>query len=173
MSEHARYTLLTNISCVAHKGIRLRVSAIVIACDASDQGPIPQRQQVRMFGPSSAWPICDVDVPLASYSLTERPLPADFPKGHRPVWRTYDLSFREPNNPLEPLKARLSPQTFEITTSLMEDQPINVLEFPAGTSITEVWEGLEAGVIHAWHAPYFPTLAWESIESVAVVTARR
>jgi hypothetical protein len=170
MSEHARYTLLTNISYVLHNRIRLHVSAIVIALDDSSKEPDVRRQQVRMFGPSPVWPICDVDVPLVPYSLTEHPLPAHFPKDAVRIWRTYDLRFVKTTNKHESLT---STQTFEITTNMMEGQPIVVREFPTDTHISEVWSELVPAVIHSWHAPYFPVLVYNPVETVAAVTTRR
>lgn len=174
MSERARYTLLTNISYVVHSGLRLHVSAIVIARDDSGQKPDPRRQQVRMFGPSSSWPICDVDVPILPYSLIEHPLPAALPEDTVPTWRTYDLRFVKPDDEHESLAETLtSTQAFEITTNMMEGQPIAVREFPADTPISELWGELVPAVVHSWHAPYFPTLAWNPVEVVAAVTTRR
>lgn len=110
-------------------------------------------------------------MPLVPYSLTEHPLPAAFPKGAVPVWRTYDLRFVKPDAKHESLaEALTSTQAFEITTNMMEGQPIAVREFSVGTPIAEVWGELVPAVIHAWRAPYFPTLAWNPVKIVAAGT---
>lgn len=159
MAEHARYTLLTNISHVVHRDLWLYVSAIVIIRDHSGQESDPRRQQVRMFGPSPSWPICDVDVSVEPYRLTEHPLPAGLPKDTVLACRTYDLSFMK--------------QVFTIATNMIEGQPIAVHEFPAGTSISEVWGALVPAVIRSWDSPNFPALVWNPVEVVSAVTARR
>lgn len=173
-------TLLTNISQVQHRGLYLHVSAIVIARDerlperghdrpldrASIGRSSPVRQQVLLLGPSAAWPICVVDVPDVPHTLTEPPPPPGFPADQVPAQRTYDLQFEEGGEARASLAEKPGASTFEITTNLMDGQPIAVREFPLGTPISEVWGAIVPAVARAWDAPNFPVLAWHPREVV-------
>lgn len=157
MADHDdRYTLITNVSYVRHADVRLNVRAIVIASDIGRSVP---RQQVRMFGPSPSWPVCDVDVPIVPYELTEPPQPSWMPAGARLVCREYDLRFVKPDNERESLaEAVLKTEAFHITTNMQDSSPLVVRDFPEGASISQVWDELIPAVRQSWEAPYFPTL---------------
>jgi hypothetical protein len=159
--EPTRYTLLTNVSCVVHLGLRLRVSAIVIALDGSGQETDPRRQRVRMFGPSPSWPICDVDVPLLPHVLVERRPPGHVPPGSRLSQRVYDLRFADP---IDAVDAIAGSSKFEILTQAMDGRPIDVQEFPSYASINMVWGEIVPAVRRSWHAPNFPTITWSRTE---------
>lgn len=169
MSEHDRYTLLTNISFVTHHGMRLHASAVVIARDTNAAGH--QQQQVRLFGPSPAWPVCDVNVPLVAFTLNEHAAPSGIPKGARLVWRKYDLRF-VPELPSEKLMYSTSVD-FELTTNAQDGRALEAITFADGASISQVWDELVPAALRAWDAPFFPTLTHNSVEIAAQLMRRR
>ena len=149
-----QHYLITNIDTVTLTGgtpnvygstdVHLHASAIVLTRD--DRAPLQKAPcRIRLFGPDAAWPV--TELLAASIEHTIVPVPAIVPGA---IQSSYTLS--------------VDRWQLTLATESLEGTPPDVIGYPDGTHITDVWPDLRAKVAEHWRAPNMPLLQWVPAE---------
>lgn len=158
-----QHYLITNIDMVTLTGgtvdiygsteYHLHASAILLT--RNDHAPRPLAHcTIRILGPDPAWPITS----LASTSIDHKisPLPSDVP-GAIQIHYALHVDDR---------------WDLKLVTASQDGAPPDVIAYPEGTPIGDVWRDLCVKVAEHWHAPNMPTLQWLPADHVRTLSKR-
>lgn len=145
-----QHYLITNIDVVTLNGgtpdvygstdMHLHASAIVLTRD--DRAPRQKAPcRIRLFGPDAAWPVTELLV--ASIEHTIAPVPSIVPGA---IQCRYTLS--------------VDRWQLTLSTESKDGAPPDVVVYPDGTHISDVWQDLRMKVAEHWTGPHMPLLQW-------------
>jgi hypothetical protein len=146
-----QHYLITNVQTVTLEvgdgvDMHLHVSAIVLMRDR-DTSPRGGVCQIRLFGPDPAWPITNLTVKSIAHEISPIVRP-EFPDA---IQISYAL--RVGNGDRRDWHLR-------IVTDSQDGTPLDVVAYPDGSHITDVWRDLRKKVAEHWSSPNMPLLKW-------------
>lgn len=146
MRDKPAAVLFTNLSYVAIDPVRTNSSALLLEL-ATSFVPGTVRYRARGFGPDSAWPVFDLEIPSMEYTLTD-------PQGlHRVIGDGTD----KPLFSCAMLRIKKGPNL--LLTIEDHEQPIDIRVFYT-EDYAPIWATLKDRVARYWRAPYMPYLKY-------------
>lgn len=149
-----QHYLITNIDVVTIQGgtpnaygstdVHLHASAIVLTRNDRSLHR-PGECRIRLFGPDSAWPITDLVSMTIDHEIA--PVVHPFPGA---LETSYDL--------------RVGSWHLQLATESQDGAPPDIVAYPDGTPIGDVWHDLRAKVAEHWRRPNMPLLQWVPVE---------
>lgn len=150
-SDNAKYTLITNINFVQNGNIRMESHALLIEEGISVFGE--ESPRLRGFGTDPAWPVFT--------HFLDRSL--HFPVALREAVGSNAVMLGH-DGTMKPLFGgavlRLGEQSEYFLQVDDERCAIDVVEYPKGIDIDEVWRDLVRKTARYCRTPYMPTLQW-------------
>lgn len=153
-----QHYLITNIRNVTLTGgisdvvgstdVHLDASAIVLTRENNayvKEAPC----RVRVFGPDAAWPVTQLFAATIDHEIAPIPNPVHLPGA---IQISYTL--------------RVDRWSFKLVTESQDGAAPDVIAYPDGTAIGNVWQDLQAKVAEHWSAPNMPMLRWVPAEYV-------
>lgn len=146
-----KYTLITNINFVQNGNIRMEAHALLI-----EEGVIvfgEESPRLRGFGTDPAWPV------FTQYLDRSLHFPVTMREAH-----SSNAEVLGQDGTTTPLFGgavlRLGEQSEYFLQADEIKCDIDVVEYPKGTDIDEVWKDLVRKTARYCHTPYMPTLQW-------------
>jgi hypothetical protein len=148
MTQHYLITNVQTVTLKADNGVdmHLHVSAIVLTRNTSPRGRGGELCLIRFFGPDPAWPVTELVVESIAHEISPIVLP-EFPEA---LQISYALHVGNGNRR----------DWLKLVTDTQDGTPPDVVTYPDGSHITDVWRDLRKKVAEHWSSPNMPLLQW-------------